>query len=161
MGSWVASLAQQEPLPSLQHQFAPLVVHCAAQTDDPGRPVGRQLVHLQSRIQRIAGEYRLEESARLLEEGHQRVLGDERKESGARSGLDQRLETMRKHAGQSMGSAVLHIVVNWMVVAARRLERQEQRLAHRPAWRYEAFTDPEVLEPALLRHHAVGGGIEV
>ena len=48
-----------------------------------------------------------------------------------------------------------------MVVAARRLERQEQRLGHRPARQQEPLAHLEIVEPPLLRHHPMRCRVEL
>jgi len=46
-------------------------------------------------------------------------------------------------------------------VAARGLKRREDRRALGTARDHESFAEHEVLEPALLWHHAMLGGIEL
>jgi hypothetical protein len=47
-----------------------------------------------------------------------------------------------------------------MAIAARGLKRREYRRCHGAAGNDKTFAEDEILEPALLRHHAMCGGIE-
>src|SRR5262245_8024481 len=57
-------------------------------------------------------------------------------------------------------AAIFDVVVDRMGVAARGLERREDRRRLGAAGQHEALANDKILEPALLGHHAVRGGIE-
>src|SRR5215470_12399689 len=59
------------------------------------------------------------------------------------------------------GAAIFDIVMDRVGVAARGLERREDRRGLGAARQHEALADHEILEPALLGHHAVRCGIEL
>src|SRR5882757_9390328 len=48
-----------------------------------------------------------------------------------------------------------------MGIAARGLERREHRRGLGPARDHEALAQRKILEPALVRHHAMLGGVEL
>jgi hypothetical protein len=48
-----------------------------------------------------------------------------------------------------------------MGIAARGLKGREDRRRHGAARKDKALAEREILEPALLRHHAMRGGIEI
>src|SRR5262245_665936 len=58
------------------------------------------------------------------------------------------------------GAAILDVVMDRVGVAARGLERREDRRGLGAARQHEALANDKILEPALLGHHAVRGGIE-
>src|SRR5262245_28882733 len=58
------------------------------------------------------------------------------------------------------GAAIFDVVMDRMGVAARGLERREDRRGLGAAGQHEALANDKILEPALLRHHAMRGGIE-
>lgn len=138
---------------SLQDQFSPLVEHRTTETDHAGCAIGRQLVYFERRVERVAGENRLQKAARLLQEGNQGVLGDEWKQACTGCGLDQRLEAMRQHAGQAASATIFHIVMDGVVIAAGSLKGGKQRVGHRAAREGEALAEAEIIEPALIGDH--------
>jgi hypothetical protein len=68
---------------------------------------------------------------------------------------------MREQVRHAAGAAIFDVVVDRMGIAARGLERSEHCRGLGPAWDHKAFAEHEIFEPALLRHHAMRGGIEV
>src|SRR6185295_2378590 len=83
------------------------------------------------------------------------------KQASARRGVDQGLKTMCEQVRHAAGAAIFDVVMDWMGVAARGLERGEHRRSLGPARDHETFAEHEILEPALFAHHAVLCGVEV
>src|SRR3954463_2093002 len=75
--------------------------------------------------------------------------------------MDEGLEAMREQVRHTAGAAKLDVVMDRMGVAACGLERGEYRRCLGPARDPEAFAEHEIIEPALLAHHAMLGGVEV
>src|SRR6202012_579560 len=97
----------------------------------------------------------------LFEESDQRLLGEVGKQPGARGGVHQGLEAVREQIGHAAGAAIYHVVMDRMGVAAGELERREHRRGLGAARDHEALAELEILEPALLRHHAMLVRIEL
>jgi hypothetical protein len=153
--------SDQEFLQSFQHQLAALIEHRAAQADHAGAAAGCQLGHLERRVDRILGKYRLYEPARLFEKTDQRFLNQIGKQPAPRRGVDQGLEAMRQQVWHAAGTAILDVVVHRMVIAAGGLEGREHRRCHGAARNHEAFTEDKILEPALFAYHAMRSGVEL
>ena len=83
------------------------------------------------------------------------------KQPGAGRGVDQGLETMRQQVRHAAGAAIFDVVMHRMGIAARGLERREYRRRHGAARDHKALAEHKILEPALLRHHAMLCGIEL
>ena len=84
-----------------------------------------------------------------------------RKQPGAWRGVHQRLKAVRQQMRHALGAAIFDVVMDRVGVAARGLERGEDRRGLGAARQHEALAEHEILEPALLGHHAVRGGIEL
>jgi hypothetical protein len=122
---------------------------------------GVKLRHFQRRIDCVVGKHRLQKPARLFEETDQRFLHQIGKQPGSRRGVDQGLETVGQQIRHAAGAAVFDIVMHGMGVAARGLKGREYRRGHGAAGNDKTLAEHEILKPALLRHHAVPGGIEL
>ena len=68
---------------------------------------------------------------------------------------------MGQQVRHSAGAAILDIIMYGMGVAARGLKGCEYRRRHGAAGNDKALAEREILEPALLCHHAMFGGIEI
>jgi hypothetical protein len=130
MPSFLWSLADEVFVRAIQYQFAALIMHRGAHHDHAGGPLRQEFGDFQRRIKRVAGVHALEEAAGLLDETHERVVDLVREQAGAGRGLDQHLEAVREQVRHSARAAEFAVVVNRMVVAARRLEGEEMRVAH-------------------------------
>jgi len=148
-------------MPPVEDKHAFLVMNRASKPDDPGRAVRCELVHLEGGIERIAGENGMKKSAGLFQKRLQRILDHVRKYSGASDGLDGDQVPMRKHILQAARAAILHVVMDRMVVTARGLKSQEDSVGHGPARQREALADAEIVEPALLGDDSVLARIEI
>src|SRR5215210_5365679 len=68
---------------------------------------------------------------------------------------------MCEQVRHAAGAAIFDVVMDRMGIAARGLECREHRRGLGPARDHEALAEHEILEPALLAHHAMLGGVEV
>ena len=68
---------------------------------------------------------------------------------------------MGEQVRHAAGAAIFDVVMNGVGIAARGLKRGENRRRHGAAGNDEALAESEILEPALLRHHAMLRGIEL
>src|SRR5664279_6000970 len=68
---------------------------------------------------------------------------------------------MGEQVGHAAGAAIFDIVMHRVGIAAGGLKRREYRRCHGAAGNDEALAEHKILEPALLRHHAMLGGIEL
>src|SRR5216683_2873236 len=153
--------ANEKLLQAFQHQFAALIEHGAAQCHHAGSAAGCQLRNLERGIDRIVGEHGFQEPARLFEKTDQRFLHHKGKQPAAGCSVDQGLETMREQVRHAAGAAIFDVVMNGMGIAARGLKRGEDGRRHGAAGNDKALAQRKILEPALLRHHAMQCGIEL
>ena len=68
---------------------------------------------------------------------------------------------MSEQVRHAAGAAIFDVLMHGMSVAARGLKGGEHRRRHGTAGDHEAFAKHEILEPALLWHHAMLRGVEV
>src|SRR5487761_2738681 len=143
-------LADEVFVPAVEHQLAALIMHRRAHDDHAGSALRQEFGDFQRGIERIARIHALEKAARLLYESYERIVDLVRQHAGAGCSLDQHLEAVREQVGHAARAAEFAVIVNRMVVAARRLEREEMRIAHGAAGRTKHLADAKILEPALL-----------
>src|SRR5450631_2148090 len=68
---------------------------------------------------------------------------------------------MREQVRHAAGAAIFYVVMDRMGIAARGLKRGEHGRRHGSARNDKTLAQRKILEPALLRHHAMQGGVEV
>src|ERR1700731_2018446 len=68
---------------------------------------------------------------------------------------------MGEQVRHAAGAAIFDVVMDGMGVAARGLEGGEHRRRHGAARNHKALAEGKILEPALLRHHAMACRIEL
>src|ERR1700678_1926043 len=68
---------------------------------------------------------------------------------------------MRQQVRHAAGTAIFDVVMHGMGIAARRLKGREYRRRHGAAGNHKALAEHEVFKPALFRHHAMPGGVEL
>src|SRR5262245_14064360 len=110
---------------AIADQFTILVMDGELQANDAGGSPRLQLAHFEQRIERVATVDRLQKTRRLLQEADQRIADDMRKDAGARSALDRHLQAVGQQVAMAARPAVLAVVMDRMIVAARELKGGE------------------------------------
>src|SRR5262245_17809953 len=140
--------SQEVFLHAFQDQLASLIVNAAGHGQNPRLALLGELGHGQPRVERISSIDGGKKAGRLFEERNQRIVQQKRKQAGTRRRLDQHLVAVRKQLRMSMASAILTIIVDWMIVAGGRLESQELRLRYGAGGQRKSLTNLEVFEVA-------------
>jgi hypothetical protein len=142
--------ANQVSLPAGHHELTSLVMHGCRKSDHSRPLIGRQFVYFQRWVECVTDEDRMTELRALIQKPNQTVLHQERKFARPRRGLNQYLVTMRQHVRHPSAPTVFDVIMDRMIVPARRLECKEQRLGHGPARNDEPFAKHEIIEPTSL-----------
>src|SRR5258707_4961206 len=145
------ALSEQIFLLAAEHQFVLLVVHCHRNCHHAGRALWGQRRDYEARIERIAGIDRLQEFARLLDEGDQRVADHMCEGAGTRCSEAQHLKAVREWARMTAFATIFDVVMDRVVIARDGPERREIGFGHGAARDVEPLADYEILEILALR----------
>ena len=135
-----------------------LIVNRRSQHDDAGGFLSLEARDCELRVDRIAGEHRVEEATRLLEKGDQGIADEVWKLPGPGRSLNEHLKTVREKIRIAAPTAVFAIVVNGVVVARCRLKSTEQAFGDRSRRNVEGLADAKVLEAESHALHVRCGG---
>jgi hypothetical protein len=114
--------ANQVSLLAGHHEPTSLVMYSCRKSDHSRPSIGGQFVYFQRRVKRITDEDRMTELRGLIQKPDQTVLHQEREFARPCRSLNQHLVTMRQHVRHPSAPTIFDVIMDRMIVPARRLE---------------------------------------